>query len=153
MKFLAIFSLVAAQLLAAAQPASAADLGDSGGSAAQRHGAFAGARLRVPLGGDRGEKARIGVTVAPLTESLGADGRLKTRFGEGMELGFSGSEKAGLRLGGKSLAQLSQARLTQGGQGPEGPKAGTSTMKGLAIVGGVVVITLGALALLIVAQE
>ena len=31
MKSLAIFCLVAAQLLASAQPASAADLGDSGG--------------------------------------------------------------------------------------------------------------------------
>jgi hypothetical protein len=148
MKFLAIFGFVAAQLLASAQPAWAADLGDSGGSAVQRHGAFAGARLRVPLGGEHGEKARVGVTVAPLTESLGADGRLKTRFGEGMELGFSGREKAGLRLGGKSIAQLAPGR-----QGPQGAKAGVSTLKGLAIVGGVVVLTLGALTLLIVAQE
>ena len=101
----------------------------------------------MPLGGDRGEKARVGVTVAPLTESIGADGKVDTRFGEGMEIGISGSEKAGLRVGGKSLAQL-----TQGRQGPDGPKAGTSTMKGLAIVGGVVVITLGALALLIAVQ-
>lgn len=147
MKFLTLFCLVASQLLAAAQPASAADLGDNGGSAAQRHGAFAGARLRVPLGGDRGEKARVGVTVAPLTESIGADGKVNTRFGEGMEIGISGSERAGLRVGGKSLAQL-----TQGRPGPDGPKAGASTMKGLAIVGGIVVLTFGTIALLIAAQ-
>lgn len=148
MKSLAIFCLVAGQLLASAQPALAADLGDSAASGAQRHGAFAGGRLRVPLGGERGDKARVGMTVAPLTESIGADGKVSTRFGEGMEFGISGSEQAGLRVGGKSLAQL-----TQGRAGPQGPKAGTSTIKGLAIVGGVVVITLGALALLIVAQE
>ena len=147
MKFLTIFALVGAQLLIAAQPASAADLGDPGRADAQRHGAFAGARLRVPLGGGRGEKVRAGLTVAPLTGSIGPDGKLDTRFGEGMEIGFSGNEKAGLRVGGKSLAQL-----TQGRQGPEGPKAGTSTIKGLAIVGGVVVITLGALALLLATQ-
>ncbi len=148
MKFLAIFSFVAAQLLASAQPAWAADLGDAGGPAAQRHGAFAGARLRLPLGGERGAKARVGVTVAPLVESRGSDGSLKTRFGEGMEIGFSGSETAGLRVGGKSLAQL-----TQGREGPQGRKAGVSTLKGLAIVGGIVVLTLGALTLLVVSQE
>jgi hypothetical protein len=148
MKFLAIFGFVAAQLLASAQPVSAADLGDAGGSAVQRHGAFAGARLRVPLGGGKGEKIHAGLAVAPMVESRGSDGSIRTRFGEGMEFGVAGQEKAGLRLGGKSLAQL-----TQGRQGPQGAKAGVSTLKGLAIVGGVVVLTLGALTLLIVAQE
>ena len=123
MKYLTMIALVASQSLAVAQPAFAADLGDSGVVRTQRHGAFAGARLRVPLGGGKDEKASAGLTVAPMAESRGSDGSLRTRFGEGMEFGIAGREQSGLRIGGRSLAQLREGR-----SGPAGHKAGISTL-------------------------
>jgi hypothetical protein len=140
----------AAAILLCAQPVSAADLGDdSGGASAatQRHGAFAGARLRVPLGGTDRE-VRAGLAAAPLVQNRGADGSLQTRFGDGVEFGFAGRKPAGLSLGGTRLSDLGQRR-----DGPGGTRLGTSTGKGLAIVGGIVLLTLGGVALLLMAQE
>jgi hypothetical protein len=146
MKSLAIAALVAAELAVAVQPAMAADLGDAQ-AASQRQGAFAGARLRVPLGGgEKAGKARAALTMAPVLHGRQADGSMRTRFGEGVELAFTGKPR--LSLAGRPVSQIAPGRT-----GPDGRKLGTSTGKGLLIVGGVVVLTLGALALLIVAQE
>lgn len=147
MKSLMLGTLVAGQIALAAQPALAAELGDQPIAAAQRQGAFAGARLRLPLGGV-GHKIRAGLSVAPIVQGRQADGSMRTRFGEGMELGFAGRDKAQLSLAGRPVAQI-----VQGPAGPDGGKLGASTTKGLLIVGGIVVVTLGALALLLVAGE
>ena len=125
MKSLMISMLVATQILVAAQPTFAADLGDEGGAARQRHGAFAGARLRVPLGGGSDTKARAALAVAPVLESRDSGGSLRTRFGEGVELGFADREKVGLSLGGTRLSDL--------GQGPNGRKLGVSSLGWVAI--------------------
>src|SRR5688572_31482974 len=90
MKHLMMTSLVAAQLIAAAQPAAAAELIDDKGMTSQRHGAFAGARLRLPLGGEADRKLRAGVTVAPIVQRADAGESRRIRFGEGLELGFAG---------------------------------------------------------------
>jgi hypothetical protein len=136
MKILTMTALVAAQLMVAAQPAMAAELPDERAATSQRHGAFAGARLRVPLGGETGEKARAGLAVAPLLQSRGADGRVVTRFGDGVELGFSGQDKVGLSFNGTRLSQYRAGRA-----GPDGKKLGVSTIGWVAIgVGAAIVI-------------
>ena len=138
MKKLTIVAFVAAQMLGAAQPAAAADLV---AQEAPQMGAFAGARLRMPLGGAREERqVRAGLTLAPTMRSHNADGASRLRFGEGLEFGFTGREP--LRL---SLAGTPVNRLTQGRAGPDGQRLGVSTIGWIAIgVGAAVVIVVGA---------
>jgi hypothetical protein len=141
MKTLTMAALVAAQLVAA-QPAFAADLGDGGGAAtAQRQGAFAGARIRIALDGSRARKAKAGLTIAPIVQGRRADGSIRTRFGEGMELRMAGGDKAQLAFGGRPLAELAEGRT-----GPDGRKAGLSTIGWVAIGVGVAILTLYAIA-------
>jgi hypothetical protein len=128
MKSLAIAALVAAQIMVGAQPAMAAGLGDDRTGAIQQQGAFAGARLRVPLGGEGKKKARAGLAVAPVLHSRQADGSVRTRFGEGMEYGFAGGHKAELSLAGRPISQVAQGRT-----GPDGRKQGVSTIGWIAI--------------------
>jgi hypothetical protein len=148
MKTLAIAALVAAQLAVAAQPAMAADLGDPQAVSSQRQGAFAGARIRVPLSGEKAGKARAALTMAPVLYGRQSDGSMRTRFGEGVEFGFAGTEKAELSLGGRAVSQIARGRT-----GPDGRRLGTSTGKELLIVGGILVLTAGAVTLLLVSQE
>ena len=135
MKSLTMSALVAAQIMLAAQPAMAADLGDERGAASQRQGAFAGARLRVPLGGAKEEKARAGLTLAPVLQGRQADGSIRTRFGEGVEYRFAGGSRPELAFGGRSIAEL-----TQGRAGPDGRKMGVSTLGWVGIGLGVVAV-------------
>lgn len=148
MKIVTMASLVAAQLLTVAQPAMAAELIDEKGATSQRHGAFAGARLRVPLGGESGRKLRAGLTVAPIAQGTTGEGSRRVRFGEGLELGMAGGEKPALAFAGRPVSKIAQGPVA-----PDGRRLGTSTGKGLLIVGGVVILTLGAVALLLVSQE
>ena len=141
MKKLTIAALLAAQVATGAQPAMAASLGDERGAVEARQGAFAGARLRIPLDGTKARKAQAGLTVAPVLQGRGADGRTLTRFGEGMELRLVGPQKPELALGGRSIAQL-----TEGRTGPDGRKLGVSTLGWIAIgvgVAAVIVIAAG----------
>ncbi len=137
MKRLTIAALIAAQLSLTAQPAFAADLGDEKGmNVASRHGAFAGARLRVPLDGASGSKTRASLAVAPIVQGRRADGSIRTRFGEGMELRLSGEAKPQLALAGRPLSQIVEGR-----SGPDGRKAGISTIGWVAIGVGVAALT------------
>jgi len=140
-KKLMIAALVATQLLSAPQPAAAADLVERDST---QMGAFAGARLRVPLGGAREERhIRAGLTLAPTIRAQYADGASRLRFGEGLELGVTGRQP--LRL---SLAGTPINRLGQGGRGPDGQRLGVSTIGWIAIgVGAAVVIVIGAAAI------
>jgi hypothetical protein len=139
MKFIAGAALVAAQILVAAHPAGAAELPSERGVGNSRLGTFAGARLRVPLGGSK-EKAQAGLA---LTSTLrnGAAGEL--RFAKGAELGFAGDEAAiRLTLGGTPVS-----RLAQGAEGPSGRKHGISTLGWIAIgVGAAAIIVFAAAA-------
>ena len=138
-----IRSIVMAGLVTAlvtAQPASAADLGDERGAIATRQGAFAGARLRIPLDGASARKARASLAIAPIVQGRQADGRISTRFGEGMELRLTGTAKPQLALGGRSLAQLKE-----GAAGPDGRRHGISTIGWVAIGVGVAAVIVFAL--------
>lgn len=138
MKKLTIAAVLAAQMLTAAQPALAADLTDT---RAQRTGAFAGFRLRLPLDGEAGRQPiRAGLTVAPTFQTESRSGEVRTRFGEGLELGISGDRPVRLSFAGTPVS-----RLAQGPAGPDGQRAGVSTIGWVAIGVGVVAVTLFAL--------
>lgn len=141
MKILTAAALVAAQLVSAS-PVLAADLVGGPEPAQARMGAFAGARLRVALGGRHDGRTRFGLALAPISQSRTMDGRGVRRFGEGFELGISGREPAGLRLAGYRVGPggaLLDERHT---------RLGVSTIGTAAIVGGVIVVGLVGLALI-----
>ncbi|MEA3010759.1 MAG: hypothetical protein QOJ91_2451 [Sphingomonadales bacterium] len=128
--------VAAAQILPAGQPAAAAELDQDRGAMASQVSAFAGARLRVPLGGR--EKPRAGLAFTSTLRG-GASGEL--RFAKGVELGFSGGDpKLGLTVGGRPLAQLAPGR-----PGPDGRKQGFSTLGYIAIGASAVIIIGGVL--------
>lgn len=121
--------VIAAQALA--PPAMAAELFGSGEPAVVERGAFAGARLRVALGGHRDGEVRGGLTLTPTSISRSGDGALGRHFAEGFELGAGPGAPFGLRLAGRPL----------GGEDPagRGRRLGVSTLGAAAIVGGVIV--------------
>jgi hypothetical protein len=129
--------VAAAQVLPAAQPAAAAELSQDRMAAPTRVSAFAGARLRVPLGGG-GEKPRVGLA---LTSTLRGGTTGELRFAKGVELGLSGrGSKLGLSLAGRPLAHFAPGR-----SGPEGQKQGFSTLGYVAIGASLVIIAGGVL--------
>lgn len=128
MRMLAITVLVTAQLLGTARPVLAAELVSEAPAGAQQRGAFAGARIRVPLGETVG-KAQAGLTLAP-TLRAGEKGEL--RFARGFELGLSGEDQVQVSLGGRPVSHL-----TGGGKDPKGKKLGISTIGWVAIGAGV----------------
>lgn len=140
MKALTLGALAAAQILAAAQPAMAAELGDAPTTESARQGAFAGGRLRIPLDGAGTRKAKASLAVAPIVQGRRSDGSMRTRLGEGLELRIAGQSRPELALGGRPLSQIVEGRT-----GPDGRKAGISTIGWVAIGVGVVAITVFAL--------
>jgi hypothetical protein len=144
MKRLMIAALLAGQLSMAAQSAAAAELGDArlqDMGRSQQIGTFAGLRMRVALGddGDR-QRLRAGLALAPTVQSAAPRGEVRTRFGEGLELGIVGDSPVRLSLAGTPVSQLAQ-----GPRGPDGQRAGVSTIGWVAIGVGVAAITLFAL--------
>jgi hypothetical protein len=132
MKKLLIAGLVAAaQILPAAQPAMAAELHRDRTDSTSQVSAFAGARLRVPLGGKQ-EKPQAGLALTSTLRS-GATGEL--RFAKGAELGFSGDEKLRLTLAGRPIS-----KLAPGGTAGDGRKLGVSTLGWIGIGAAVVVV-------------
>ena len=104
MKTFTIAALLSAQLLATAQPAMAAELAPVGD---QRIGAFGGLRVRLPLGGEAGDRRlRAGLTLAPALQSWSANGESRLRIAEGLELGVRGREPIRLSVGGRDLRRL-----------------------------------------------
>lgn len=124
---------IAAQL--ALSPAVAADVADHPAPIAQDAGAFVGARVRVALGGgeDRG-RLRAGIVAAPTLRTQAADGRVATRFGEGLELGLRVDRAPALSIAGRPLTGLDGER----------PRAGVSTL-GWVAIGTAVVLAAGAI--------
>jgi hypothetical protein len=103
MRILTMAALVGAQLLAAAQPARAAEFEPSAG---QRMGAFGGVRVRLPLDGRLPDRLRAGLTVAPALHSRAIDGESRLQIGEGVEIGLRGHEPLRLRIAGQDLRRL-----------------------------------------------
>ncbi|MDQ4086483.1 MAG: hypothetical protein M3177_00480 [Pseudomonadota bacterium] len=130
--------LIAALLAGQVAPAAAAGFSPSRETDA---GAFAGFRLRVPLDGNAQQRrVRAGLTVAPTLRTLDLHGERRMQIGEGLELGVTGPQPVTLSLAGRPVSQLAR-----GGEGPEGRKAGVSTLGWVAIgVGAVIVVGLAA---------
>lgn len=127
--------LVAALLLPVAQPAMAADFADARDV---RTGAFAGVRLRLPLGGDRARRGvQAGLTVAPAVVSTAMDGRSRRGIVEGIELGLRGREPVALRLAGTRIDRLGVAPANQA---PGGRRSGVSTLGWIGIGVGTIVV-------------
>jgi hypothetical protein len=136
MRLSSIAALAAAVSMAAAQPVAAAELHET---QAQRMGAFAGARLRIPLGGDEGRRqVRAGLTVAPTLHSRSMDGASRLRIGQGVEFGLTGREPVHLSIGGTPVSQLGQV-----GTVPGGPRRNLSTGEWIGVGVGTVVVVLG----------
>ena len=132
-------ALVAGQIAGAAAPARAADLVSADQPGSQQMGAFAGARLRVPLDGHRQSRPRLALTAAPSLHVMQSSGARHARIGEGFELGGRAGEPVRLAYGGRPVS-----RLVGGGEGPSGERRNISPI-------GWVAIGVGALALLYVA--
>ena len=136
MKKLLVATVLSAAVIFAASPVVAADIeaGRTAGPAV--FGAFAGARLRVPLGGSERPKAGLAFT------HLRLDASGATRFSKGVELGFVGDKQLQLSIAGQRLDRLG---VQPGGRGPEGQKLGVSTVGWVAIGVGVAVVVGAAL--------
>jgi hypothetical protein len=129
--------VAAAQILPAGHPAAAAELHRDRVDSPSQVSAFAGARLRVPLGGGR-EKPRAGLAFTSTLRS-GDSGEL--RFAKGAELGFSGRDsKVDLSIAGRPISKLAAGR-----PGPTGRKQGFSTAGWIAIGASAVIIIGGVL--------
>jgi hypothetical protein len=104
MKIYVLAGLVVAQTFATAQPAAAASFQEP---AIVQSGTFAGARIRISLGGKQQDrKFHAGLTLAPTLRSQAITGETRTRIGEGLELGFTGKRPLTLSLAGRPVNRL-----------------------------------------------
>ena len=132
MKKLVITAIVAGQMISA-QPAFAAELTDG---QSPQVGAFGGVRVRVPLDGNAQRRpVRAGLTIAPTLQTRNLSGETRTRVGEGREVGLAGDAPLRVSLGGTPVSQLAE-----GPQGPDGRRAGVSTLGWVAIGAGAAVL-------------
>jgi hypothetical protein len=129
----ALAAFVAAQTISVA-PAAAAELMADTGIAARRQGSFAGARLRVPLGGAESGKARADLALTAMQRTDLSDGRSRTAFGEGLELSLAAGRPLTLRTGGVPLAQRLGAAEDQA-EGKRKTSTGKTVLKGAMVVG------------------
>lgn len=136
MRLAIIAGLVAGQILVTAQPVAAADFAEG---RSIETGAFAGLRVRVPLGADPERRGiTAGLTVAPTMRSTTMDGRSRLGIGEGIELGIRQRENVTLRLAGTRFDRIG---IAPGNRAPEGPRANVSTLGWIAIGVGTIVLT------------
>jgi hypothetical protein len=131
MKNYALAGLIAFQTIIAAQPAAAASLEEA---TTVRSGTFAGARMRLSLGGPQTDrKFRAGLTLAPTLRSESTSGETRTRFGEGVELGFTGKRPLTFSISGQPVSRL----LPGGRKSEDERRLGVSTAGYVAIGVGV----------------
>jgi hypothetical protein len=131
-------ALIPPLMLAATQSAYAAPLDPDRGLSVghQTAGAFAGARFRLQLGPTL--EARAGLALAPLGRSVGHDGAVRMRLGEGLALELGRKQPLSLTLSGTRLDQL---RFGPSGKNvPPGDRKGFSTLGYVAIGVGVVLV-------------
>jgi hypothetical protein len=150
MKKLTIGALLAAQLLGAAQPISAAPLdNDRIGLGEQHRGTFIGARFRIPFGGENAGQPRAALSLTAVDHSLQADGGVRTRFAEGIELGVSPNRPLTLSIGGASFARRLAAAQGEEQQPADNrgrqARTGGKILKGLAVVAIIGVAVIGGL--------
>jgi hypothetical protein len=131
MKKVTIAALVAAQLGPCAVPARAAELPSMAPHQQEsRMGAFAGAHLKIALGGEK-RRIRGGLTLAPSLHG-NKDGVSSLRIGEGLEYGFTDRQPAGLSLAGHRIGADKNI--------PQGRRQKVSTTGYIAIAAGTVLL-------------
>ncbi len=122
--------------LLSAQSLQAATLEPDQGTSArhQSASAFAGARLRLQLGrsSSAANRAQAGLMIAPLARSIGSDGAVRLRIGEGLALGIQPKQPLALTLAGQRLDRLGS--VPGGRNVPPSERKGISTL-GYAAVG------------------
>jgi len=116
-----------------ATPVNAADWGPTD----SRASAFAGARLRIPLGGEAKARPEASLALAPMLSRRTAGGRLTSSFGRGVELGVANRQPE-LKLAGIRADQA--VRMAQGKDIQVGQKSGLSTGAWIGIGAAVVVV-------------
>lgn len=139
MKTLVITAVIAGQIGLAAQPALAATIEDQRASQ-QQVGTFAGARLRLTLGGEKAARPGLGLGVAGVTQSRAPDGETRMHFSDGVQLGYSSDRRLGLMVAGKSL-KAHKAALQSDQEDDDGD--GISTLGWVGIIAGGVLIVGG----------
>lgn len=123
----------------------------TGRDAQIRGSTFAGARVRLALGGaEKAEKLRAGLTFSAMQSGRSASGQNVARFADGVELGITGSEPIPhFSVAGYSLAP---GRLNAGEDQGEPRRKRGGTLKTVAIVVGGVLLVGGA-GLLVLSHE
>ena len=146
-KHMLVVLVVALSIVATQPAAAAADLEEM---TTVRSGTFTGARIRILLGGPQHEQTiRAGLTIAPTWRSQTIMGETRTRFGEGLELGFLGKHPLAVSLGGRRISSL----LLGGRKTEDDKRLGTSTGGKVAIGLGVVALVAGAVVLGVVISQ
>ena len=104
---------IAATILSAilSTPAGAMDWRDQSDTA--RLSGFAGARLKIPLGGKGQTPLSAQLTIAPARSGVSADGMVRTRVSEGVGIELAGA-KPRLMIAGQTAADLKGARQKMG---------------------------------------
>ena len=100
-----------------------------------RPGAFVGARLHVPLGGNERARPRASLSIAPASSHISSGGHVRTRIGEGVALNFIPSSRPTVTIAG--LRADAAFGLQPGGQADAKNKMGVSTGGWVAIGVGV----------------
>ena len=130
-------------LIGQCAPALAADLGPDPSIAGQRStGAFAGARLRLPLGPK--QQASAGLSVAPVQYSMSGTGGIGTRFGEGLSFQSLNGRAPTLNVAGRPLKPVLHAAQDDKAKDDDDDDDGISTVGWVGI--GVAVGVVGAIA-------
>ena len=132
MKKLIIAALVSGQILGSAAPAFAQSYAPVRET---ETGAFGGVRVRVPFGGNHREPVRAGIAFAPTTRTDYQDGRMRTRFGEGVEFGYRTGRPLSLSLAGRDLSSFRLNAAQNGDREHRGFPWGTAAL----VVGGILV--------------
>ena len=130
------FLAVLCGLAAVSSPASALPNEPAFGT---RPGAFAGATIRIPLGGHDRARPRAALTIAPTRSTISNGAAIQTKIGEGIAINLTADARPTITLAGiradTALGLRSQGRIGAS------EKLGIST-------GGWVAIGLGSLALI-----
>jgi hypothetical protein len=133
MRTMLIAALLAAQAAPGASAARAAELAPESQARETRMGAFAGARVRLSLGGER-KSLRAGLTAAPALHSL-RDGAARMRIGEGLEIASRDLRRPGVTVAGRSFTEAAGIP-----RAPDGRRQNVSTTGWIAIGAGVVLL-------------
>jgi hypothetical protein len=138
MKVIMLAALLVAQFNAVGAPVRAAELIAAEQPGTQQVGAFAGARLRLPLGGHERQRARVALSASPTLHQLQPNGEWRARIGRGLELGGRGDRPL-LTFAGRPVGRLAETEAA-----PDGTRRNISPV-------GWVAIGVGALALIYLA--